>query len=169
MDNPPGRPLSPFQERVGRVALKWMTGANTVAFRLSNGRVAGHVPSGAPICLLTTTGRRTRRPRTVPLLYLPYGDDRIVLVASHGGMSTHPAWYLNLLDEPRATVETGSHRREMIARPATDSERSEVWPRLTTVYARFDVYQGRTARRIPVLILTAVASPPGRIATPRGG
>lgn len=164
--------MTPFQERVGRVALKWMTGANTVAFRLSNGRVAGHVPSGAPICLFTTTGRRTGRARTVPLLYIPYddeGDDQIVLVASHGDMSTHPAWYLNLLDKPRASVEMGSNRREMVARQATDAERAEVWPRLTAVYAHFDAYQGRTARRIPVLILSPVADPPGRVPTPRGG
>ena len=167
MDDPRGRPLTPFQERVGRVALKWMTGANRVAFRLSNGRVAGHVPSGAPICLLTTTGRRTQRPRTVPLLYIPYGDDEIVLVASHGGMSTHPAWYLNLIDEPWVTVETGSNRREMVARQASDAERAEIWPRLTAIYAHFDAYQGRTARRIPVLILSP-ADPHPRAPTPRG-
>jgi F420H(2)-dependent quinone reductase len=164
--------MTPFQERVGRLALKWMTGANTVAFRMSRGRVAGQVPTGAPICLLTTTGRRTGRPRTVPLLFLPYsddGDDRIVLVASHGGMSTHPGWYLNLLDEPRATVEWGSHSREMVARQASDAERAEVWPRLTAAYAHFDAYQGRTARHIPVLILSPVADPHRRAPTPRGG
>jgi F420H(2)-dependent quinone reductase len=145
--------MTAFQERVGRLALKWMTGANTVAYRLSHGRVAGHVPSGAPICLITTTGRRTGRQRTVPLLYITHGEEQIVLVASHGGMSSHPAWYLNLREDPRATVEIRSTRREMIARPATAAERAELWPALTAAYPRFDAYQGRTARRIPVLIL----------------
>jgi deazaflavin-dependent oxidoreductase (nitroreductase family) len=152
--------MTAFQERVGRVALKWMTGANTVVYRLSNGRVAGHVPSGAPICLVTTTGRRTRRQRTVPLLYITHGDDQIALIASHGGMSTHPAWYLNLCDDPRAVVEIGSTRREMIARLATPAERTEIWPALTAVYPHFDAYQGRTARRIPVLVLSPTTAAP---------
>ena len=72
--DPRARPMTPFQERLGRVAVRWMTGVNTAAYRLSNGRVAAHVPGGAPICLLTTTGRRSGRPRTVPLLYIPHDD-----------------------------------------------------------------------------------------------
>jgi deazaflavin-dependent oxidoreductase (nitroreductase family) len=124
--------MSAFQERVGRVTVQWMTGANNIVYRLSHGRVAGHVPSGAPICLLTTTGRRTGRRRTVPLLYLAHGDDQIALVASRGGMSTHPAWYLNLLADPRATIDVGDRRQEVVARPATPSERADLWPALTS-------------------------------------
>ena len=160
--------MTAFQERVGRVALQWMTGANTVVYRLSNGRVAGRLPTGAPICLLTSRGRRTGRARTVPLLYITHGDDEIVVVASHGGMSRHPAWYLNLHDDPRATVDIGPNRREMLGRRATATERAEIWPRLTAVYPHFDAYQRRTARRIPVLILSPVADPPGRRPTHRG-
>jgi deazaflavin-dependent oxidoreductase (nitroreductase family) len=145
--------MTPFQERVGRFAIQWMAGANTLAYRLSHGRVAGHVPGGAGICLITTTGRRTGRRRTVPLLYLPYGDDQIVLVASRGGMSAHPAWYLNLAADPRATVDIGASRRQMVARQATATERAELWPALTAVYPRFETYQRRTARLIPVLVL----------------
>ena len=145
--------MTGFQERLGRVAVRWMTGMNTAAYRLSNGRVAAHVPGGAPICLLTTTGRRSGRPRTVPLLYIPHNDDQIVVVASHGGMSRHPAWYLNLLANPEVTVDVGSRRRSMTARPATEAERAELWPALTAVYPHFDAYQRRTDRVIPVLIL----------------
>jgi len=75
VSNPRSRPMTPYQERLGRVTVQWMTGINNVAYRLSGGRVAGHVPSGAPICLLTTTGRRTKRRRTVPLLCLRDGAD----------------------------------------------------------------------------------------------
>jgi len=153
MDDPPDRPLTPFQERVGRVAVQWMAGANAVAFRLSHGRVASHVPGGAPICLVTTIGRRTGRPRTVPLLYLPHRDEQIVVVASRGGMSSHPAWYLNLCADPWATVEIGATHRRMVARLATPTERAELWPALTAVYPRFEAYQRRTARLIPVMIL----------------
>jgi F420H(2)-dependent quinone reductase len=145
--------MTAFQERLGRVAVRWMTGMNTAAYRLSNGRVAAHVPGGAPICLLTTTGRRSGRRRTVPLLYIPRNDDQLVVVASHGGMSRHPAWYLNLMVDPEVTVDVGSRRRSMTARPATEAERGELWPALTAVYPHFDAYQRRTDRIIPVLIL----------------
>jgi F420H(2)-dependent quinone reductase len=151
--------MTAFQERLGRVAVRWMTSANTAAYRLSNGRVAAHVPGGAPICLLTTTGRRSGRPRTVPLLYLPHDDDQIVVVASHGGMSSHPAWYLNLVADPRATVAIGPQRRSMTARPASDAERSRLWSALTAVYPNFDAYQRRTNRVIPVLILAPTPDP----------
>jgi len=147
--------MTPFQERLGRFTVQWMTGMNIVAYRLSGGRVAGHVPSGAPICLLTTTGRRSGRPRTVPLLYIPDGDD-FVVVASRGGMGSHPAWYLNLLADPDASVLVGSATRRVHARDATEDERRRLWPALTAAYVHFDAYQLRTPRRIPVVILSPV-------------
>jgi deazaflavin-dependent oxidoreductase (nitroreductase family) len=145
--------MTPIQERLGRVTVQWMTGMNIVAYRLSGGRVAGHVPSGAPICLLTTTGRRSGLRRTVPLLYVPDGDN-FVVVASRGGMGSHPAWYLNLLAEPSASVQVGTEIRQMCARDATDEERLRLWPVLTSAYRHFDAYQARTPRHIPVVILS---------------
>jgi F420H(2)-dependent quinone reductase len=159
MVDPRARPMTAFQERLGRVAVRWMAGFNSAAYRLSNGRVAAHVPGGAPICLLTTIGRRSGRPRTVPLLYIPHDGDQIVVVASHGGMSIRPAWCLNLMAHPRATVEVGSRSRSMTARVASDAERAELWPALTGVYPRFDLYQRRTDRIIPVLILAPTPDP----------
>jgi deazaflavin-dependent oxidoreductase (nitroreductase family) len=149
--------MTPFQQRLGRVTVQWMTGVNNVAYRLSQGRVAGNVPSGAPICLLTTTGRRSGRARTVPLLYLPLDDGAMALVASRGGMGAHPAWYLNIEAEPRAVVQVGAERRDVVARLATDEERAELWPRLTAAYRHFDAYTERTDRVIPVLVLSPVA------------
>jgi F420H(2)-dependent quinone reductase len=162
MADPRDHRLTPFQERLGRVAVQWLAGVNTIALRLGHGRVANQVPGGAPICLVTTTGRRTGRPRTVPLLYLPHRDDEIVVVASRGGLSEHPAWYLNLRADPRATVEILGGRRAMVAHVATAAERAELWPRLTAVYPRFDVYQRRTARLIPVVLLRPAPPAPSR-------
>ena len=164
MDNEPGahegsrpsarsRPMTPFQQRLGRVTVQYMTGLNNVVYRLSAGRVAGNVPSGAPILLLTTVGRRSGRLRTVPLLYLPDGDD-LVVVASRGGMTAHPAWYLNLLVHPEVTVDTGRHRRIMRAHVATTSERARNWPKLVDAYEHFASYQRRTTRQIPVVMLS---------------
>jgi deazaflavin-dependent oxidoreductase (nitroreductase family) len=151
--------MTPYQERVGRLTVQWMTAVNLVAYRLSDGRVGGSVPGGAPIGLVTTTGRASGRRRTVPLLCLPDGDD-LVLVASYGGMSTNPAWYDNLLADPRVTVELGGRRREMVARVAPPAERQRLWPALTAVYRQFDAYQRRTERHIPLVILRPAGDAP---------
>lgn len=147
--------MTPFQQRLGHHAVQYLTGLNTVVYRLSGGRVAGHLSSGAPLMLLTTSGRKTGRERTVPLLYIEH-DDRFVLVASRGGMSEHPAWYLNLQADPRAIAEIGRDRLEVSARPATAEEREIVWPQLVAVYPHFDAYQARTDRLIPVVVLERV-------------
>jgi F420H(2)-dependent quinone reductase len=148
--------MTPFQRRVGRVTVQWMTGLNNVAYRLSNGRVAGNVPSGAPICLLTTTGRLSGRPRTVPLLYVPLADGEMALVASRGGMPDNPAWFLNLQANPRAVAQVGPARLDVVARVVEGDEREALWPRLTAAYPHFDAYTSRTDRVIPVLVLTPV-------------
>lgn len=147
--------MSPFQERLGRVAVQSMTGLNNVVYRLSAGRVAGRLPSGAPLCLLTTVGRRTGRARTVPLLYVEQ-DNELVVVASRGGMSTHPSWYLNVLANPEVAVQTAGRRRRAIARPTRPDEAARAWPALLAAYELFDVYQQRTARTIPVMILSPI-------------
>ena len=145
-------PMTPYQERLGRFTVQFMTGYNNVMYRLSKGRVAGTSPTGAPICLLTTTGRRTGRRRTVPLLYLPDGEN-FVVVASKGGMSTHPAWYLNLSADPNAVVESHGRTFLAVARAATDEERARMWPQLVAVYGHFESYQLRTTRQIPMVVL----------------
>jgi len=102
--------------------------------------------------LLTTVGRRSGEARTVPLIYLE-DSERLVVVASQGGMPTHPGWYHNLVAHPRVTVETGRRIREMDARVADAVERAELWPRLVEMYDDYDDYQARTDRQIPVVIL----------------
>jgi F420H(2)-dependent quinone reductase len=152
--------MTPFQERLGRVTVQYMTGLNNVVYRLSSGRVAGNVPSGAPILLLTTVGRRSGRSRTVPLLYLPDGED-LVVVASRGGMTSHPAWYLNVLAHPDVMVDTGGRRCAMRAHVATPAERARNWPKLVEAYEHFASYQRRTTRLIPVVMLSPVVQPRG--------
>lgn len=151
------RPMDPFQERLGRMTVQVMTGMNNVAFRLSDGRVGGSVPSGAPICLLTTTGRSTGRPRTVPLLFL-WHDDDMVLVASNGGMSRPPYWYLNVLEHPEVEVSVDDWTQRRTARILTDDEKAVHWPRLVDAYMHFDSYQRRTDRNIPLVLLSASGS-----------
>jgi deazaflavin-dependent oxidoreductase (nitroreductase family) len=143
--------MTPFQERLARMTVQVMAGMNIVAFRLSEGRVGGRVPSGAPICLLTTRGRSTGRLRTVPLLFLWRNDD-MVAVASNGGMSVAPQWYLNLLADPRVEVSVEGWRQRRRARPAREDERDELWPRFVAAYRHFQSYQIRTSRPIPLVV-----------------
>ena len=113
-------------------------------------------PRGAPVCLVTTTGRKSGQSRTAPLLYLADGE-RVVLVASKGGMSKHPVWYLNLVANPRCTVEIGREKRAMRAHTASAEEKAALWPRLIAMYPDYDDYQSRTDREIPVVVLDPVA------------
>jgi deazaflavin-dependent oxidoreductase (nitroreductase family) len=144
-------PWTPTQERLASVMIRIMTAANVWLFRLSGGRLGARFRGGAPICLVTTHGRKSGQPRTVALLYLMDGD-RVVLVGSKGGMSHHPAWYGNLCAEPRCEVEIGGRRTSMRARTAGSAEREALWPRLVAMYPDYQQYQYRTTREIPVVI-----------------
>jgi len=148
------KPFTPVQERVGNVFIKWMSKVNTVMYRASGGRLGGRF-AGAPVCLLTVKGRKSGRRLTVPLLYLRQGSD-VVVVASKGGMSKHPLWYLNLSANPDVELEIDNDKGSYRARRASDEEKERVWPRLVEMYADFDLYQARTERNIPVLLLTPV-------------
>lgn len=136
---------------------KVMSRANVAAYRATRGRVGGKwrggsaFPRGVPVCLLTTTGRKSGKRRTLPLLFMADGE-RVVLVASQGGLPKNPGWYYNLKAEPRVTVQIRGDVRPMLARPADDAERAELWPRLVALYADFDRYQSWTERQIPVVI-----------------
>ena len=143
---------TPTQERIANVVIRAMSALNVWAYRASGGRIGGRFLRGAPVCLLTTRGRKTGEPRVAPLLYLADGE-RVVIVASKGGMSKHPLWYLNLLANPDCEVQIGATKRAMRARTASPEEKAALWPRLVAMYRDYDDYQARTDRDIPVVIL----------------
>jgi F420H(2)-dependent quinone reductase len=147
------RPWTPTEERVGSVVVRVMSALNTWAYRATGGWLGGRFLRGAPVCLVVVTGRKSGRAITVPLLYLRDGDD-VVIVASKGGMSKHPVWYLNLEANPRCEVEIGRERRPMVARRVSAAEKTSLWPRLCAMYPDYADYQARTTRDIPVLRLS---------------
>jgi deazaflavin-dependent oxidoreductase (nitroreductase family) len=128
-----------------------LSALHAALFRATNG-VVGRRLVANDMLLLTTVGRRTQRPHTVPLLYLSEGD-RIVVIASYGGRDHHPEWYRNLLHEPAATVQLGARRTGVRAETMHALDRSEWWPRIVDAYGDYDVYQSRTDREIPVVWL----------------
>jgi F420H(2)-dependent quinone reductase len=128
-----------------------ITRLHVASYRRSGGRVGGRWGK-APVLLLDHVGRRTGIPRTTPLLYLPDGEN-LVIVGSRGGSKAPPAWWLNLEDEPRTTVQVGPRRREVVARTASAQEKQRLWLRLVDMYSDFETYERRTDRDIPVVIL----------------
>lgn len=104
--------------------------------------------------LLTTVGRRTGKPHTIPLLYLRDGDD-LAIVASWGGRDNHPEWYLNLVTEPAVEVQVLGNRMRMSARTASPAERARLWPQVLDAYDGYATYQSRTDREIPIVLLTS--------------
>jgi deazaflavin-dependent oxidoreductase (nitroreductase family) len=109
-----------------------------------------------PFMMLTTTGRKTGRRRTTPVLYLQDGIGLIV-IASFGGNDMHPAWYLNLEQCPQAEVIVRGEHRRVIAHKLTPEEKKLVWPRLVQLYPQFETYQQRTHREIPLMRLLAAS------------
>ena len=124
---------------------------NKHVYRLTGGRVGGRMGK-APVLILHHVGRRSGKPRETPVLYLHDGD-RWVVVASKGGVDTHPAWFHNLMAAGEATIEVGRDRHEVRPRIAEDPERAELWDRLVAIYKPYASYQTYTERRIPVVVL----------------
>jgi deazaflavin-dependent oxidoreductase (nitroreductase family) len=117
------------------------------------GGALGHIwKRGAKILLLTTTGRRTGTPSTVPLIYETDGD-AYVIVASKGGADAHPGWYRNLSKEPRVEVQVLDDVFTAEARTATGEERDRLWRLAAEQWPDYDVYRTRTEREIPVVVL----------------
>lgn len=124
--------------------------------RLSGGRLGGRV-GGMPVVILTTTGRRSGRPRATPLTAIEH-EGRTYVVASYGGDDRHPAWYLNLVASPEVTVQREGRTEPRVARVLGPEEKAEVWPTVTGAYKGYAAYQKKTDRPIPVVEL--MPSPP---------
>ena len=125
-------------------------------YRETNGE-QGYLWNGAPILLLTTTGRKSGQARTSALIFGRDGDD-LLLVASQGGAPTHPNWYHNLSANPNVTVQVKGDRFPATARTAQGAERDELWKVMTAVWPNYDEYTKRTTRVIPVVLLERVKS-----------
>lgn len=121
---------------------------------LSNGRFLSR-RGNARFLLLTTRGRRSKRKRTVPLLYVSHSGDPSV-VASFGGHPRAPAWLVNIRDDPRVTVQVGGVRWEGVARIAIEEERQELWPRFVEMFSGYERYRDRTTRIFPIVIIARV-------------
>jgi len=137
--------------KFSRFLQKVLTTLHTFIYRNSNGAIGGRIVN-CPVLLLTTKGRKTNKPRTIPLLYLAEGD-KVVLVASNGGATKHPTWWLNLQTNPEAQIQIKGLKLRVRAERGSAQEKRRLWPLLTAMYPGYKSYQAITSRDIPVVIL----------------
>lgn len=149
---------TPFPEKwiwLIRIMMRLATRINVAIFMASKGRLLSKFSSGAPICVITMTGRKSGKRRRIALMHLPH-ENNIFLVASQGGMDKHPVWYHNIAANPDIEVTVGGETRKMKARQIDDEEKRNIWPHLLSFYPDFDEYQARTDRNIPVFLCEPV-------------
>lgn len=157
------RPSNPFQRFMQRIAASrpgaWVF-AKTLhlidrpLYRLSNGRVT--VPSlvaGLPVVMVTTTGRKSGRPRTMPLLGIPAGE-HLAIIGSNFGQESTPGWVFNLEADPTVTVGYRDRTVQAVARLADDAEADATFRRAGAIYPGYLHYRERAAHRtIRVFVL----------------
>ena len=121
-------------------------------YRETGGAVGHDWKEGSTVLLLTTTGRRSGKPRTTPLIYARDGD-RYVIVASKGGAPEHPGWYRNLNKDPEVELQVRDQVFPARARTAAGDERERLWRKVNEVWPHYAEYAQRTDREIPVVVL----------------
>jgi F420H(2)-dependent quinone reductase len=133
---------------------RMFVGSHVAFYKLSGGRIGGKM-FGGKVLLLTTTGNKSGKKRTVPVMYFE-SDGKRYVIASFGGAPAHPAWYKNMEKHPEVTVQVRGHRYDAKSEVVTGEERAKVWKQAVTEMPQFDGYEkkiGPGGREIPVVRL----------------
>jgi deazaflavin-dependent oxidoreductase (nitroreductase family) len=120
-------------------------------YRETNGET-GYLWNNVSTLLLTSKGRISGEARTIPIIFTAYKNS-YVIIASKGGSPTHPKWYLNVLDDPNVEVQVKADKFSGIVRTAESPEREEIWAECVKNWPNYDIYQSRTTRQIPVVVI----------------
>jgi|HubBroStandDraft_3_1064219.scaffolds.fasta_scaffold1013943_1 deazaflavin-dependent oxidoreductase (nitroreductase family) len=133
---------------------KMIVGVHVHLYRWTGGRIGSSV-QGGKVLLLTTTGRKTGKTRTVPVMYIEDAAGNPVVAASFAGKPVHPAWFHNI--QKNADVRYQIRDREVAAHAEVlpDAQRDALWKELTTRFPGFAEYEKRTTRVIPMVALHA--------------
>ena len=140
--------------------IKFMSMSHAFWYQMSGGIIGAKV-SGMPVLLLTTTGRKSGRKRTIPLTHQRDGAN-FVLIASNAGHDNHPAWYHNLRANPDAEIVIGREKTRVRAETANDADRDRLYKSAVDIFPGYGEYEKETTRKIPVVILKPVSSNAGR-------
>jgi deazaflavin-dependent oxidoreductase (nitroreductase family) len=126
--------------------------AHGMVYRATGGRIGGRLPGLPPMLVLDHVGAKTGKRHSTPLVYMPDGED-FVVVGAKGGYPKHPGWVHNLRAHPDAEVQVGSSRIRVHAREADAEERRRLWPKAVAYNPLWDRYQRRTERTVPLVVL----------------
>lgn len=124
-------------------------------YEATGGEDGYHWRNGTTILLLHTTGRKSGKEYTHPLIYRDYGDDYLI-VASKGGAPEPPEWFLNLEADPETIIQIKDETFKVRARVATPDEKPAMWAHMVEVWPDYDEYQRKTDREIPVVVLERI-------------
>ena len=122
-------------------------------YRETDGEEGYDWREGSKILLLTTTGRKSGKETTTPLIFAMDGDNPVI-VASKGGAPEHPGWYKNLVANPAAEVQIKGDVFPVRARDAEGEERERLWKLMAATWPQYDEYQAKTDREIPVVVIS---------------
>ncbi|MEM7469423.1 MAG: nitroreductase/quinone reductase family protein [Pseudomonadota bacterium] len=141
---------APTSKRMSVGMIKAFTKAHTFVRKITGNRFFNTL-GGDEVCFVKMTGAKSGRSLNIPLMYVPHGDD-VLLVASQGGNDKHPVWYYNLIKHPEISIEHRGEITERIARLASAEEKPELWPVCDQAYAPFADYRRFTEREIPIFV-----------------
>lgn len=148
------RQFTSWHIRLLKFLRKLITDGNVWLLRISKGKI-GNSFLGVPVLLMTTVGRKSGIERTQPLYYLEDGG-RVILVASNAGTESDPAWLLNMQAKPNVLVNINGLENRMSGHVATAEEKSELWPKLTAMFPKWQMMEDRSERSFKVAILEPI-------------
>lgn len=143
-------PMTEQEFKQLRRFIKPFSSLNVWVYRLSGGRLMGSF-QGRPVMLVSMTGAKSGKTRTIPLMYVPYKEG-VIVVGSQGGAPKSPVWVENLKVHPDVVVQVRGVKMKLRARQVDDAEKAKVWPVCVQHYREYDDYQARTTRNIPVFV-----------------
>jgi len=149
------RQFTSWHIRLLKFLRKLITDGNVWLLRISKGKI-GNSFLGVPVLLMTTVGRKSGIERTQPLYYLEDGG-RVILVASNAGTESDPAWLLNMQAKPNVLVNINGLENRMSGHVATAEEKSELWPKLTAMFPKWQMMEDRSERSFKVAILKPIS------------
>lgn len=149
-------PMTEAEFKKLRQFIKPFSRLNSFVYKLTGGRLMGKF-QGLPVMLVTMTGVKTGKKRTIPLMYVPYGDG-VIVVGSQGGAPKSPVWVKSIQANPDVEVQYMGEKMQLRARQLNDAEKAAVWPTCVKHYPPYEDYQARTDRNIPVFVCEPVST-----------
>lgn len=149
------KPMDAKEYAMIKRAVRVLTHLQTPIYKLTRGRVWGSL-AGRDVCLVSMTGAKTGKRRTRPVMYVPSGDD-VLVIGSLGGAPESPVWVKNLLANPDVEIQHKGEKRRLRARLAGAEEKARLWPTAVEHYPAYADYQARTDRDIPMFVCEPVS------------